>query len=235
MLLVHVFAGTDHKGRKWHKQLEENGFYSTVSTRMERLEDLHAKEEERVIIFDFTSLTNQEITAVKKLLSSWCKRAHKLGLIALTPKANLAERLSLYDLGIDIVLDIDQVTILPAVTLALYRRITKNYQLLTDFQGKVALIKIIDKSYILANENLVLLSPAQSKLFRYLLATSHRYTTRPELIEAAGLSSNRNRSLFNVHMHNLRQKFAAAGISDIITTTAAAGYQLNQQAILKFN
>lgn len=235
MLLVHVFAGTDHKGRKWHKQLEQSGFYSSVSTRMERLVDMHAKQEERVIIFDLASLVNHEMTALKRLLRSWSKRTHKLGLIAITPENDLAERLNLYDLGIDTVLNNDQEELLPAVTLALYRRLSKNYQLLADYQGKETLIKIIDKSYVLANDNLVLLSPAQSKLFRYLLAASHRYTTRQELIEAAGLSNNRNRSLFNVHMHNLRQKFAAAGISDIITTTAAAGYQLNRQAILKFN
>lgn len=179
--------------------------------------------------------------AVINLLKQQLRRTHEHGIILVSGHNNLTNRLDAYELGVDVFLAKSELDLLGLRILTLYRRLSLAYNkplvqllqpaVLTTTTHTVAKLQLIDSSYILVNNHLIRLTPTEMTLLKLLLAHQTFYLSRQELSRHLNLVAVDKRRLFNVHLHNLRSKFATAGISDIITTKAGIGYRLNSASL----
>jgi two-component system, OmpR family, response regulator AdeR len=70
------------------------------------------------------------------------------------------------------------------------------------------------------------LTPAEYQILEYLARHPNRTFTRSEIIEAVIPESDALERIVDAHIGNLRRKFTAAGVGELIETVRGSGYRL---------
>jgi DNA-binding response OmpR family regulator len=72
------------------------------------------------------------------------------------------------------------------------------------------------------------LTPTEFNLLATLLRTPHKAFTRSELLEVCQAGRDASDRLIDAHVHNLRRKLGACGVTDILVTVRSVGYRFQR-------